>query len=1175
LRFDVVSVVTHPNIAGTVFAATAEGGVYRSIDAGATWTPLDKYGTVADLVNVNVMDPSNPFLLFAGTEGYGVQASTNGGQSYVPRVNGLTNFYANAIAFDPDSPSTIYTGTDSGIFKSTDSGNNWALTALTDGEVTDLVTDNEGTAKRVWATVAGEGVAFSPDGGTSFNLYTTGLDSLELTDIEVENLGAAKRVWATMKGGSGIAYSDDLGQSWISAAGNGLTDRNVNDLEIDSGTAKRVWATTDSGVFFSESDGLSWTELSLGLPSGIPVTSISIDPHTREALVSLFSEEGGGVYRGGNISGLWRPHNDGLEELKVRRLTNDSGHAVDSSTLGATFYAATAGDGVYASELLTPISEGPIIATLSLSDGELHSPYSETLAAQGGAPPYVWSLQEGGLPPGLGLDPTAGVISGQPAQPGLYDFTVQVGDQNSRIGRKGLSIRIDDPNRSKLSVNDASAVEGGAGTVFFTVTLSGPSDQTVTVNYRTRDATATAGTDYVAVSGALAFSPGTTALDIGVLVLNDPLDEDDETLLLSLSAPQNADLTDSLGQATITDDDPLPAVAISDALVTEGDSGQTEAAFTVSLSAVSGRVVSVDYSTEDGTATSTGGAIPSNSGAITIPSSGAATPYPSNILSSAPGTVLKAAVTLTGFSHTYPSDVDILLVGPGGQKVILMSDVGGSSSVTNLTLTFDDDEVSSVPLSSLASGTYKPTNSGSGDTFPSPAPPGPYGTLLSAFTGGSAAGTWSLYVVDDLPGLAGTISGGWNLTLQTRAADYAPTSGSLSFTPGTTAQTIGVASHGDTVPESDESFFVRLSSPVNATISDGLGEGSILDDDQTNNPPFTPSNPSPPSGSTGVSLTPSLSWTGGDPDAGNAVTYDVYFGTSPAPPVVSIDQGAASFAPAPLDAGTSYSWKVVARDNLGAEAAGPVWNFTTAAPAPSLSINDVAVTEGDAGTVDVRFTVSLSVASDQAVSVDYATAGGSATAVTDYVAGSGTVTIPAGSTAQTILALVNGDLIDEGDETFFLDLSGPNHATLADPQGVATILDDDDPPSIAINDVTVHEGNLGTVAAAFTVTLSAPSGKSVTVSYATADGTATAGSDYVSAAGVISFEPGASSKPIHVPVIGEWAHEPNETFFLNLAEPVNAVVVDSQGLGTILDEDRLRRPARKKPPRPRPPLGSP
>jgi len=121
-------------------------------------------------------------------------------------------------------------------------------------------------------------------------------------------------------------------------------------------------------------------------------------------------------------------------------------------------------------------------------------------------------------------------------------------------------------------------------------------------------------------------------------------------------------------------------------------------------------------------------------------------------------------VTVTGISHTYPDDLDILLVGPGGQKVLLMSDAGGGAGINNVTLTFDDAAASKLPDSSaIVAGTYKPTDFVTGDTFPSPAPGGPYGTTLSAFSGLDPNGTWSLYVLDDAASDSGSIAGGWSL----------------------------------------------------------------------------------------------------------------------------------------------------------------------------------------------------------------------------------------------------------------------------------------------------------------------------------------------------------------------------------------------------------------------------
>jgi len=152
-----------------------------------------------------------------------------------------------------------------------------------------------------------------------------------------------------------------------------------------------------------------------------------------------------------------------------------------------------------------------------------------------------------------------------------------------------------------------------------------------------------------------------------------------------------------------------------------------------------------------------------------------ATPYPSRVEASGlAGPVGKVTATLDDFSHTYPEDVDILLVGPGGQNVVLMSDVACSTDVTNLDLTFDDAAEGFLPDSTapLESGTFKPTDGtgagcdGNDDNYEAPAPSAPYGADLAVFNGTDPNGTWSLFVRDDYPSDdGGSIAGGWSLTI--------------------------------------------------------------------------------------------------------------------------------------------------------------------------------------------------------------------------------------------------------------------------------------------------------------------------------------------------------------------------------------------------------------------------
>ncbi len=125
-------------------------------------------------------------------------------------------------------------------------------------------------------------------------------------------------------------------------------------------------------------------------------------------------------------------------------------------------------------------------------------------------------------------------------------------------------------------------------------------------------------------------------------------------------------------------------------------------------------------------------------------------------------------------------------------------------------------------------------------------------------------------------------------------------------------------------------------------------------------------------------------------------------------------------------------------------ATDPDWSRSNPVlPTPSISINDVTVTEGDSGTTNATFTVSLSKAGSNTITVDYATADGTATAGSDYTAASGTLTFNAGETSKTITVQVSGDTVDESNETFYVNLTNPTNATIADGRGVGTIQDDD------------------------------------------------------------------------------------------------------------------------------------
>ena len=245
------------------------------------------------------------------------------------------------------------------------------------------------------------------------------------------------------------------------------------------------------------------------------------------------------------------------------------------------------------------------------------------------------------------------------------------------------------------------------------------------------------------------------------------------------------------------------------------------------------------------------------------------------------------------------------------------------------------------------------------------------------------------------------------------------------------------------------------------------------------------------------------------------------------------------------------------------DAAAAVANSCQPAPvAPALSIADASADEGNAGATTMTFTVTRAGDTTGESSVHYATSNGSATAGSDYTAASGDLTFPSGAITRTVAVSVTPDTTAEPDETFTVTLSLAANATLADPQATGTIRNDDVPAvAMTIDDVSLKEPDSGTKTFRFTVELSATSSQTVTVAYATANGTATgggtcgSGTDYRSEAGTLTFNPGATSRTITIAVCGDRARESDETFVVNLTDATNASISDASGTGTIRNDD--------------------
>ncbi len=225
-----------------------------------------------------------------------------------------------------------------------------------------------------------------------------------------------------------------------------------------------------------------------------------------------------------------------------------------------------------------------------------------------------------------------------------------------------------------------------------------------------------------------------------------------------------------------------------------------------------------------------------NPTAIVIPDSGPATPYPSIInVANFGGTVTNVTLTLRNLSHTWTRDIDMLLVGPGGQKALVSSDAGNGGA-NNATYTLSDAAASALPLVQLVSGTYRPADYETGDVLAAPAPSGPYTAPLSAFQGQPANGPWSLYVFDDGGGDLGSLAGGWSLTVTTVAGagdvTNSPTLARLSIALGTDKSPVVLRLED----ASSQTYLIETSDDLNSWTTLGLvqlvnGTGSFADDD--------------------------------------------------------------------------------------------------------------------------------------------------------------------------------------------------------------------------------------------------------------------------------------------------------------------------------------------------------
>ena len=714
-------------------------------------------------------------------------------------------------------------------------------------------------------------------------------------------------------------------------------------------------------------------------------------------------------------------------------------------------------------------------------------------------------------------------------------FFVQITSvTNANLGNSTETITIFDDDRiPAIEILDTGIIEGNTGTndAIFLVRLSNPTIDTVWVNFATSNGTALAGIDYLATNGTLTWLPGATnSQPVPVPVIGDLFNEADETFTLVLDTPVNATFARSQALCTITNDD-FVSVSISDEQVVEGNGGSTTVTFHVTMSGPSVQQVTLSYFTKDGTATF-GRDYVANSG----------------ILNFTTNTTQSIDVSVLGDTGDEPDETFFVVLTN-------LSNATFSKQIGTGTIIDDDPPAISIDNIGLDEG-----NSG---------------TNYSFFTLRLSSASTNTISVDFFTADGSATAAG---------NDYLSTNGTIRFNPGETIATIPVAIIGDTNYEGDETFSMNLTNAQNATFITSQGTCAITNDD---NSPFVYINDIIVLEGGCTNFTVTLS----EPS-----TLEVTFhycltiaptnlfvlcgtnciGNDPTNFPATCRAACCTFVIPPGVISTNIT--ICADDNLidedeitfkgklsvekggrGDPAGGGGGGVLQDNDLPVIIIPRPAaaagVVEGDSGTTNLVFTLRLTTRHDTNVFVDFSTLDGTATSGIDYIATNGTVEFLPGVKTQYVSVLVKGDVTYEPDETLFLVLTNVRNGMLTNTVLTGIITNDDRLPSLSINNITVLEGDSGTTPAEFTVSVLSPTDIGITVNFTTIDGTASNGFDYVSSSGAISFPPGVTNQTISVLVNGDTFDEPDETFFVRLSNPVNAILATTNGICTIRDDD--------------------
>ncbi len=585
-----------------------------------------------------------------------------------------------------------------------------------------------------------------------------------------------------------------------------------------------------------------------------------------------------------------------------------------------------------------------------------------------------------------------------------------------------------------------------------------------------------------------------------------------------------------------TPPDPLPAVSVNDGVVIEGDPGVVDPncwnwwcgpdnthpqPVLLTLDEPSTEWVKVEYAY-------------GNPGSATPNTDYSAYTYPAFI---PPGeTSLEVSFTTLGDSTVEPDE---------DATFSIVSVIGATVGTATSTITIVDDDV--------------------------PTPPTPVVALSGDVSADEADGAANVDVYLDAPATA-DVTVDWTATPGTATSpeDFAELSGSFTVPAGDTNASFPITLNDDAVEEPDESFTVALSAVDGpATLDPATAQVTIADDDTPPSVLTLGPNVTVTEG-TGSGAVASVSVVFDRPASGqlelfwatssvSATDPADYTGTSSSVVVPAGATGAVLSVPVVGDSLDEFNeqFRINLTDALGNAVLGTRTTATVTITdddaLPSVVVDDVSAAEGDA----LTFTLSLSAPSAKATSVRYATANGTATSA-DFSSRSGTASFPAGATTFTVTVPTTEDATVEADETVRLLLSSASQLTIGDTQGVGTIVNDDAAPVVNVSSRSILEGNSGTKTLGITLSLSAPTTQSVTVTVATQDGTAVSSGvrDFTAKTQTFTFSPGQTTKTFNVTIVGDRRVEPDETFQVVVQSVTGpAGGVGNAGIGTILNND--------------------